>query len=115
MNGALIVIKPTGSESSPNVAQPVADRIATLPQSSAGNAMLWVAALGAGSTMDVWFAPLGDSPPTWFKLTTAAAISPGDKAAVTLPLGSVPAGMPLFVQVTTIGSATLVCAGLTRA
>jgi hypothetical protein len=114
LNGALITIPAPAVDADPNATQPPEDRVAVLPIASAASSVLWVGAVGGAPTVQVWVAPLGDTPRTWFLVTTAAPIAPASGAAVMLPPGVVPAGVPVFVRVTVVGGATKIAAGLTR-
>lgn len=114
LNGALATIPAPVLDADPNVTQPPEDRVVFLPIASAANSMLWVGAVGGAPTVQVWFAPLGDTPRTWFLVTTTP-ISPAAGAAVMLPLGIIPAGVPVFIRVTAVGGATKIAMGLTRA
>lgn len=118
MNGALIVIANPVADPDPNVTQPDGDRIVLLPQPMAITNVVWIAALGGIPDVELWFAPLGDSPLTWVRLNIAGTstfpITPaGDALLLPFP-GAMPSGVPLFLRVVNVNGATRVLAGVTK-
>jgi hypothetical protein len=121
LNGPIIDITNPVATPDPNVTQPPDTTVTVLPLANGQPSGPWIVAMGGAPTIQFWAAPLGDSPPTWFVINFASfggssLTLPADQmiSGGALLTTSIPAGMPIHVQVTAQNGATRIIAGLMK-